>query len=74
MRKSLASLALCVSLAACGGDDEYIPPLIDAAIDAVEVDAPAPDAATVDAVEVDAVPVDAIDVDAATAIDATPDA
>ncbi len=78
MRKSLASLALCMSLAACGGDDEFIPPVIDAAVDAVEIDAvdaqvfdapefdaPAFDAPGPDAVEVDAVPLP---------LDAAPDA
>ena len=73
MRKSFASLALCWSLAACGGDDEFIPPVIDAAVDAVpSIDAfdaqgsgpdapPMPDAAEVDAVAIDAVvPIDAV--------------
>ena len=77
MRKSLASLALCMSLAACGGDDEFIPPVIDAAGDAPEFDAfdaqgsgpdapPMPDAAEADAFELDA----ALPVDAAPALSA----
>ena len=57
MRKSLASLALCMSLAACGGDDEFIPPVIDAAVDAVEIDAV--DAQVFDAPEFDAPAFDA---------------
>lgn len=81
MRKSFASLALCLFLAACGGDDEFIPPVIDAAVDAPERDAaidafdaqgsgpdapPMPDAAEVDAV----LPIDA----APLPVDAAPDA
>ncbi len=70
--KRSASAVLALALFACGGDDEKIPPRIDAApidgpspvdappmIDAPALDASGPDAGTPDAVPADAVPADA---------------
>lgn len=67
--RSLACLALVSSvlaLTACGGDDERIPPVIDAPVpDAAVIDAPTPiDAPAVDATEIDAVAIDAVSIDA----------
>lgn len=61
--RSLACVALSsvLALAACGGDDERIPPVIDAPTrDAAAIDAPTPiDAPAIDAVAIDAVAIDA---------------
>lgn len=70
--RSLACVALSslFALAACGGDDERIPPVIDApAPDAAVIDAPTP----IDAPAPDAA-IDAAAVDAPAAIDAPVDA
>jgi hypothetical protein len=65
MRRSLrVPVALAVALAACSGDDERIPPIVDARV---------PDAAMVDAADPDAAPPDGGGiVDTAAAIDAVP--
>ncbi|MBK7071726.1 MAG: hypothetical protein IPH44_05420 [Myxococcales bacterium] len=70
--RSLASVALSsvLALAACGGDDERIPPVIDAPTpDAAVIDAPLP----IDAPATDA-GIDAVAVDAPAAVDAPVDA
>lgn len=74
--KRFASVVLALALTACGGDDEKIPPRIDAApidgpspvdarmIDAPALDAPGPDGGTPDAGAPDAVATDATPADA----------
>ena len=64
----LALLSSILALAACGGDDERIPPVIDAPpADAATIDAPTP----IDAPGIDAATVDGPPANDATSIDAS---